>query len=41
MMISLGVQLGLTLFQAASGIIEIATAHMMGAMRLVSVQRDL
>jgi N-methylhydantoinase A len=31
--------LGLNLFQAASGIIEIANAHMMGAMRLVSVQR--
>ena len=34
-----GQPLGLDPVQAASGIIEIANAHMMGAIRLVSVQR--
>jgi N-methylhydantoinase A len=34
-----GRPLGLDPLQAASGIVEIANAHMMGAMRLISVQR--
>jgi N-methylhydantoinase A len=34
-----GQPLGLDALQAASGIVEIANAHMMGAIRLISVQR--
>jgi N-methylhydantoinase A len=39
MMACCGQRLGLDPLQAASGIVEIANAHMMGAIRLISVQR--
>ena len=37
----LGQKLGMSVIEAASGIIEIANANMIGALRLVSVQRGL